>query len=211
MIPAMTTAEQIVRALAAAVPRTHYDRGECNLCEAMADNTVGAVDQHEPDCQWRLAVEWVAAQDGQVVEYAMDDPALPYHLRLDAPPLASCDVCGRATWSDEGGACGMPQPDGRLCAGLFRGPPPDEVRDDRGEAGVMTDNKGYRLRLTHPDGPSMEPLFGLPVATSEAVEQGMIFLAGPSPRREDFATDADYYEASARRFIRIAVADIARP
>lgn len=81
----MATAEQIVRALAAAVPRTHYDRGECNLCEAMADNTVGAVDQHEPDCPWRLAVEWVAAADkfegNMAAARALADDALRHLAR----------------------------------------------------------------------------------------------------------------------------------
>jgi hypothetical protein len=55
------------------------------------------------------------------VELTGDD--LPYHLRPDAPPLATCDRCGRATWSDEvldGDFDLMTQPDGMACGGRFR-------------------------------------------------------------------------------------------
>jgi hypothetical protein len=44
------------------------------------------------------------------------------HLAADAPPLARCDSCHRATWapSDVGELCNLPQPDGASCAGRFR-------------------------------------------------------------------------------------------
>jgi hypothetical protein len=44
---------------------------------------------------------------------------IPYHLRLDAPPLGQCNRCHRKTWSpDELGAEDrMTQPDGNPCGG----------------------------------------------------------------------------------------------
>ena len=53
-------AERIVRALAAGSPVTHQnDWHWCELCDA--DLPIRSGD-HEPECPWRLAVEWVAAQ-----------------------------------------------------------------------------------------------------------------------------------------------------
>lgn len=46
---------------------------------------------------------------------------LPPHLRKDAP-YRVCDTCGRKTWYRafyEGERCGMTQPDGSTCEGLF--------------------------------------------------------------------------------------------
>lgn len=46
---------------------------------------------------------------------------IPYHLRLDAPPLAACDRCGRESW--DSGVIGttdqMTQPNGQRCGGTF--------------------------------------------------------------------------------------------
>ncbi len=53
-------AEQIVRALAAADP-IGPDKPWCDLCR-------GNKDGHDPDCPWRLAVEWVAAEDCRALE-----------------------------------------------------------------------------------------------------------------------------------------------
>lgn len=53
-----THAATIVRALAASDPVV--ERGDflaCSLCGAWRDE---GGDEHEPDCPWRLAVEWVA-------------------------------------------------------------------------------------------------------------------------------------------------------
>jgi hypothetical protein len=61
--------------------------------------------------------------DDDYVELTGDD--LPYHLRLDAPPLATCSRCLRMTWSEEvldGDVDLMRQPDGRPCMGVFRRP-----------------------------------------------------------------------------------------
>lgn len=46
---------------------------------------------------------------------------VPYHLRLDAPPLAICNRCGRNTWDvvDVGVEDRMTQPDGNPCGGRF--------------------------------------------------------------------------------------------
>jgi hypothetical protein len=56
------TAEQIVRALAAADPNVHSAGmwHSCGLCYKSLP--IEAAD-HEPDCPWRLAAEWVAAAD----------------------------------------------------------------------------------------------------------------------------------------------------
>jgi hypothetical protein len=57
------TAEQIVRALAAARPVA--SDGLCGVCDGWDSELMQ--ERHEPDCPWRLAVEWVAAQgSGQV-------------------------------------------------------------------------------------------------------------------------------------------------
>jgi hypothetical protein len=53
-------AEQIVRALAAADLAQGGD--QCRLCGPAGFEPESLAD-HEPDCPWRLAVEWVAAQD----------------------------------------------------------------------------------------------------------------------------------------------------
>lgn len=59
-----TDPESIVRALAARTPANNFDRNGdrvCALCrETYPDEDK---DSHEPDCPWRLAVEWVAAVD----------------------------------------------------------------------------------------------------------------------------------------------------
>lgn len=57
------TAEQIVRALATADPWYADDdeRHYCALCGSRLDR--GQADDHEPDCPWRLAVEWVQGAD----------------------------------------------------------------------------------------------------------------------------------------------------
>lgn len=51
------------------------------------------------------------------VELIGDD--LPYHLRLDAPPLGRCNRCQRQTWSEVelGTEDRVPQPDGNPCGG----------------------------------------------------------------------------------------------
>lgn len=56
--------------------------------------------------------------------YALDDPDLPpefAHLAPDAPSQV-CSICARCTWDVEefGHVCGMTQPDGTSCPGLFR-------------------------------------------------------------------------------------------
>ncbi len=59
------TAEQIVRALAAASPVVHRSDGwaRCGVCAAGGYIGDGRdADDHDPDCPWRLAVEWVDAQ-----------------------------------------------------------------------------------------------------------------------------------------------------
>lgn len=59
------TAEQIVRALAAADPNVRGGWGghRCAFCHA-----VRGIEDHRPDCPWRLAVEWVAAQEAQLAQ-----------------------------------------------------------------------------------------------------------------------------------------------
>lgn len=44
---------------------------------------------------------------------------VPYHLRLDTPPLGRCNRCGRQTWaeSEVGTEDRMTQPDGNPCGG----------------------------------------------------------------------------------------------
>jgi hypothetical protein len=46
---------------------------------------------------------------------------LPYHLRMDAPPLAQCNRCGRKSWDADaaGTEDRMTQPDGNPCGGRF--------------------------------------------------------------------------------------------
>lgn len=60
------TAEQIVRALAVADPVEHQPGwpAVCGLCTAEGKGN-RFVEEHEPDCPWRLAVEWVAAQEDE--------------------------------------------------------------------------------------------------------------------------------------------------
>lgn len=78
-------AEQIVRALAAANPLTN-DRPEgpshCVLCDGPSD---GRCVDHEPDCPWRLAVEWVAADRERAALYDRFGPQfkLPAGVALD--------------------------------------------------------------------------------------------------------------------------------
>ncbi len=62
------TAEQIVRALAAADPSHGDPRGtlrRCTFCGKTNDwpRVIENAADHDADCPWRLAVEWVAAQD----------------------------------------------------------------------------------------------------------------------------------------------------
>jgi hypothetical protein len=47
---------------------------------------------------------------------------VPYHLDLNAPPLAECDRCGRKTWAEAevGTEDRMTQPDGNPCGGRLR-------------------------------------------------------------------------------------------
>ncbi len=77
------TPEQIVRALAAADPVAYDgDRWDgdyaCTLCDGRWSERGGDVaaraSSHEPDCPWRLAREWVAAQDRRAAEY---EPIIP--------------------------------------------------------------------------------------------------------------------------------------
>lgn len=60
------------------------------------------------------------AEKDAPVEYGVDVP-MPYHLDLNNPPLSTCSVCGRSTWSasEAGQTCGMPQPSGVTCSGVF--------------------------------------------------------------------------------------------
>lgn len=60
-----------------------------------------------------------------------DDPRIA-HLRDDAP-YAVCSGCGRKSWAGKGAGatCGMPQPNGELCEGVFGlpiVPPPTPTR-----------------------------------------------------------------------------------
>ncbi len=61
------TAEQIVRALAARGPVAEVitaadEHRHCTLCHVERGPAVPLDDfNHQPDCPWRLAVEWVAA------------------------------------------------------------------------------------------------------------------------------------------------------
>jgi hypothetical protein len=85
-VAVVTSPERIVRALAAADPRPSggewWDR--CALCEAA--NSSGDTEDHKPDCPWRLAVEWVAAQDGRAT--------------VDPEPCDYCQEKGRE-WTPE--------------------------------------------------------------------------------------------------------------
>lgn len=56
------TAEQIVRALAAADP---IDNGQCLLCVWNPESPA----EHKADCPWRLAVEWVASREAAVCHH----------------------------------------------------------------------------------------------------------------------------------------------
>jgi hypothetical protein len=61
-------AEQIVRALAGADPRAFnsFEERVCGLCWAkpsgadIEDQELEAPANHQPDCPWRLAREWVS-------------------------------------------------------------------------------------------------------------------------------------------------------
>lgn len=62
------TAEQIVRALAATDPvSTDGVWIQCKLC--YDDHAEGRPLEHEPECPWRLAVEWVAEQDAWLARW----------------------------------------------------------------------------------------------------------------------------------------------
>ncbi len=74
------TPEAIVRALADCAPvrmTEHGDRLACGLCddEVREGATTTGHDMHEPDCPWRLAVEWVAAQDALAAAIDATDEA----------------------------------------------------------------------------------------------------------------------------------------
>jgi hypothetical protein len=60
---------------------------------------------------------------GDALDALGRDEEMPAHLRADAPQ-AQCSDCQRWTVATEefGQLCGMPQPDGRRCAGRFGGP-----------------------------------------------------------------------------------------
>lgn len=58
------TAEEIVLALAKREPPTDTEWDNCKLCWVDFGRRTGREDDpanHEPDCPWRLAREWVAA------------------------------------------------------------------------------------------------------------------------------------------------------
>jgi hypothetical protein len=50
-------ASRIVRALAAAEP--NYHSGTWHVCHLCGASLPVEAAEHEPDCPWRLAVEWV--------------------------------------------------------------------------------------------------------------------------------------------------------
>ncbi len=60
------TAEQIVRALAAADPTV--SSGEWDWCGTCDSRWPIEADDHDPACPWRMAVEWVAEQDQTIEE-----------------------------------------------------------------------------------------------------------------------------------------------
>jgi chromosome segregation ATPase len=66
-----------------------------------------------------------AAQQSVVDARRVPQPDLPSHLRDDAPYLV-CSGCGRKSWALQDRECGMPQPDGTRCLGVFRVPHPEE-------------------------------------------------------------------------------------
>jgi hypothetical protein len=55
------TAEQIVRALAADEPIVWSSGGEWHACGVCDASLPMKAEDHEADCPWRLAVEWVEA------------------------------------------------------------------------------------------------------------------------------------------------------
>lgn len=63
----------------------------------------------DPDATW-----------ADLVEYGVDVP-MPRHLDLNAGPVSLCTACGRSTWDETlvGQVCGMPQPSGATCDGIF--------------------------------------------------------------------------------------------
>ncbi len=96
------TPEAIVRALAAADPRHHIEgtawQITCGLCSPVArpdSRAAPTTEGHEPDCPWRLAVEWCAAEDTRQANIAaarkLHDDALR-HLAASA---------GVPSWVDE--------------------------------------------------------------------------------------------------------------
>lgn len=75
------TAEEIVRALAAADPiAAERDDLVCALCASAVWAPEGL--DHASDCPWRLAVEWVAATDAVV---ALEAFGLPVRLDPEQP------------------------------------------------------------------------------------------------------------------------------
>lgn len=70
---------------------------------------------------------WHVVLDGETLRFVemlgresmwREDPQLA-HLREDAP-YDVCSGCGRKSWAEvEGSVCGMPQPDGSVCDGVF--------------------------------------------------------------------------------------------
>jgi hypothetical protein len=82
------TPEQIVRALAAA-DLTVQDHGltGCALCDRYLPVLTA---DHEPDCPWRLAVEWVSEQESR--EWA-DDETTKRGVRRAAQLAAEAAGC----------------------------------------------------------------------------------------------------------------------
>ncbi len=86
------TPEKIVRALAAADPMQTYE-DDCALCSS----AVAPGDPHEPDCPWRLAVEWVASHEPyECIRCGLnsDTPFTRAHRAPDGHPRAGLRTCG---------------------------------------------------------------------------------------------------------------------
>lgn len=90
------TPEQIVRALAGADPAQRTGAW-CGLCGTVLIAQPGdeAKRDHEPDCPWRLAVEWVAEQKtGPQLVNASRNPRDPGSwLDVHPGPRCGCEEC----------------------------------------------------------------------------------------------------------------------
>ncbi len=87
------TPEAIVRALAAATEPIDASYKLCALCGGRYED-----DPHEPDCPWRLAVEWVAANDRRGDPICPDcrEKATRPAIRTDGgPAMRWCSHCRR--------------------------------------------------------------------------------------------------------------------